>query len=123
MICVNELAQQKCAKRAVLEPLLVLLSPFAPHITEELWHAVGNTTSICDAKFPALRRKFLVESVVKYPISFNGKVRFTLDISATMNKEEIEQTVLANNQTLKFTEGNPKKVIVVPGKIIVNIVL
>lgn len=123
MICVNELAQQKCAKRAVLEPLLVLLSPFAPHITEELWHAVGNTTSICDAKFPVYDEKFLVESVVKYPISFNGKVRFTLDISATMNKEEIEQTVLANNQTLKFTEGKtPKKVIVVPGKI-VNIVL
>ena len=123
MICVNELAQQHCNKRAVLEPLLIILSPFAPHITEELWHALGHDTSVCDATFPAFDEKYLTESTVKYPISFNGKVRFTLDLPAALDRAAVEQAALANEQTAKYTNGQtPKKVIVVPGKI-VNIVL
>ncbi|MDD3479242.1 MAG: leucine--tRNA ligase [Paludibacteraceae bacterium] len=123
MICVNELATLKCTKRDVLEPLLVLLAPFAPHITEELWHTLGHTNSICDATFPLCNEAHLVETSVKYPISFNGKVRFILELPADMSKEEVEKTALANEQTTKFLEGKqPKKVIVVPGKI-VNIVI
>ena len=123
MICVNELATLKCTKRDILEPLLILLAPFAPHITEELWHTLGHTNSICDAKFPLCNEAYLVETSVKYPISFNGKVRFILELPADMSKEEVEKTALANEQTTKFLEGKqPKKVIVVPGKI-VNIVI
>ena len=123
MICVNELAALKCTKRDILEPLLILLAPFAPHITEELWHTLGHTNSICDATFPLCNEAHLVETSVKYPISFNGKVRFILELPADMSKEEVEKTALANEQTTKFLEGKqPKKVIVVPGKI-VNIVI
>lgn len=123
MICVNELSSLKCNKKAVLSDLLVLLTPFAPHITEELWLALGNTTSICDAKFPVFNEAFLVENSVKYPISFNGKVRFTLELPADMPKDEVEKTALSNEQTIKHLGGiSPKKIIVVPGKI-VNIVL
>jgi len=123
MICVNELATLKCTKRDILEPLLILLAPFAPHISEELWHTLGHTNSICDAKFPLCNEAHLVETSVKYPISFNGKVRFILELPADMSKEEVEKTALANEQTTKFLEGKqPKKVIVVPGKI-VNIVI
>ena len=123
MICVNELATLKCTKRDILEPLLILLAPFAPHITEELWHTLGHTNSICDATFPLCNEAYLVETSVKYPISFNGKVRFILELPADMSKEEVEKTALANEQTTKFLEGKqPKKVIVVPGKI-VNIVI
>ena len=123
MICVNELAALKCSKKAVLEPLVIVLSPFAPHIAEELYHALGNDTTVCDAKFPTYNEEYLKETTVKYPISFNGKVRFILELSADMNKEDVEKTALANEQTLKHLNGNaPKKVIVVPGKI-VNIVI
>ncbi len=123
MICVNELFTLKCSKKAILEPLVILLAPFAPHIAEELYHALGNTETVCDATFPVCNEAYLVESSVKYPISFNGKVRFTLELPADMNKEEVEKTALANEQTLKQLGGNsPKKVIVVPGKI-VNIVI
>lgn len=123
MICANELASVKCHKRAILEPLAIIIAPFAPHIAEELWHAMGNDSSICDAKFPEYNEEYLVESNVKYPISFNGKVRFILELPASMSKEEVEKTALANEQTLKFLNGGtPKKVIVVPNKI-VNIVL
>lgn len=123
MICVNELTQQKCRKREILEPLAILLSPFAPHITEELWHNMGHTNSICDAAFPLCEEKFLVESTVKYPVSFNGKVRFTLELPADASKTDIEQAALTNEQTAKYMNGaTPKKIIVVPGKII-NIVL
>lgn len=123
MICVNELSALKCTKREVLEPLLILLAPFAPHITEELWQTLGHTNSICDAAFPLCNEAHLVETSVKYPISFNGKVRFTLELPADMSKEEVEKIALGNEQTAKFLEGKqPKKVIVVPGKI-VNIVL
>ncbi len=122
MICVNELSSMKCSKRAILTDLVILLAPYAPHIAEELWHALGNTTSVCDAKFPILNEEYLKESSVKYPVSFNGKVRFILELPADMSKEEVEKNALSNEQTVKFTEGKtPKKVIVVPGKI-VNIV-
>lgn len=123
MICANELSALKCHKRAILEPLAVLIAPFAPHIAEELWHAVGNDTSVCDAKFPVCDDKYLVENTKKYPISFNGKVRFTIDLPADMAREDVEKTVLANEQTARYLDGKtPKKVIVVPGKI-VNIVM
>ncbi len=123
MICQNELSQLKCTKRAILEPLAVLLAPYAPHIAEEFWHRLGHTTTICDATFPICNESYLVEASVKYPISFNGKVRFTLEMPADLSKEEVEKLALSNEQTQKFTAGaQPKKVIVVPGKI-VNIVL
>jgi len=123
MICVNELFTLKCSKKAILEPLVILLAPFAPHIAEELYHALGNTETVCDATFPVCNEAYLVESSVKYPISFNGKVRFTLELPADMSKEDVEKTALTNEETLKQLGGNsPKKVIVVPGKI-VNIVI
>lgn len=123
MICVNELTQQKCTKRAVLEPLVVLLAPFAPHIAEELWHRMGNDGSVCDAPFPLCEEQYLLENTVKYPVSFNGKVRFTIELPADSDKATVETAALADPQAGKYTEGKtPKKIIVVPGKII-NIVL
>ena len=123
MICVNELSALKCSKRAILEPLVVLLAPFAPHVAEELYHVLGNTATVNDAVFPVCNEEYLVESTVKYPVSFNGKVRFMLDLSAAMSKEDVEKEVFANDQTAKYLAGaSPKKVIVVLGKI-VNIVL
>ena len=123
MICQNELATLHCSKRAVLEPLVLLIAPFAPHIAEELWHRLGHETSVCDAQWPAFDEKYLTESSVKYPISFNGKVRFTMEMPANASREEVERAALAHEQTPRFTEGKtPKKVIVVPSKI-VNIVL
>jgi len=122
MICVNELSAQKCTKREILEPLVVLLAPFAPHIAEELYHALGNMGSVCDANFPICNEDFLVESAFNYPISFNGKVRFTMELPADMSKEDVEKAALANEQTAKQLDGkSPKKIIVVQGKI-VNIV-
>jgi leucyl-tRNA synthetase len=123
MICVNELFAAKCSKKAILEPLSILLAPFAPHIAEELHHVLGNDSTVCDAVFPICNEEYLVENSVKYPISFNGKVRFMLELPADMSKEEVEKTALANEQTIKQLAGNaPKKIIVVPGKI-VNIVV
>ena len=123
MICVNELTSAKCRKRAILEPLAILIAPYAPHIAEEVWAAMGHNTSICDAEFPICNEAYLVESNTKYPISFNGKVRFTMELPADMSKEDVEKTVLANEQTAKYLDGKaPKKVIVVPNKI-VNIVM
>jgi len=122
MICVNELFTLKCSKKAILEPLVILLAPFAPHVAEELYHVLGNEGTVCDAQFPVCNEAYLVESSVKYPISFNGKVRFTLELPADMPKEEVEKTAMTNEQTIKQLAGlEPKKVIVVPGKI-VNIV-
>lgn len=123
MICVNELSQMKCNKRAILEPLTILIAPFAPHIAEEMYYLLGYKTSVCDAKYPEYDEKFLIESKVKYPISFNGKVRFTIELPADTDKTEVERIALSDSQTEKYAEGKtPKKVIVVPGKI-VNIVL
>ncbi len=123
MICVNELSSLKCNKKAILSELVILLASYAPHIAEELWSVLGNTTSVCDAKFPVLNEDYLKESAKKYPISFNGKVRFMLELPADMSKDDVEKAVLANEQTDKYLEGKtPNKVIVVPGKI-VNIVV
>lgn len=122
MICANELTSLKCKNAEVLTKFVTVLAPFAPHICEELYHLLGNTGSVCDAQWPSYDEKFLVESSVKYPISFNGKVRFTLELPADMDKADVEKTALANDQTIKLLDGKPtKKVIVVPGKI-VNIV-
>ena len=122
MIAVNELTALKCNKREALEPLLILLSPYAPHITEELWHKLGHTSSISTAPFPVFDPKHLIESAKNYPISFNGKMRFTLELPLDLSKEEIEKTVLDHPKTQAQLQGRtPKKVIVVPGKI-VNIV-
>ncbi|AUC75051.1 leucine--tRNA ligase [Olleya sp. Bg11-27] len=122
MIAVNELTAQKCTSKAVLEPLLVLLSPYAPHITEELYSQLGNEGSISTASFPIFEASHLVESSKNYPISFNGKMRFTLELPMDMSKDEIEKAVMANEKTIAQLDGRtPKKIIVVPGKI-VNIV-
>ena len=122
MIAVNELTAQKCNKREILEPLLVLISPYAPHIAEELWNQLGHTTSISTIDFPKFEAKHLVESAKNYPISFNGKMRFTIELPLDLSKEEIEKIVMAHEKTQAQLQGRtPKKVIVVPGKI-VNIV-
>ena len=122
MIAVNELTAQKCTSKDILEPLLILISPYAPHIAEELWERLGNSGSISTAPFPKFDESHLVESSKNYPISFNGKMRFTLELPLDMSKEEIEKTVMAYKKTQEQLQGRtPKKVIVVPGKI-VNIV-
>ena len=122
MICLNELAGAKCAKRAVLEPLVVLIAPFAPHIAEEIWEKLGHTSSVCDARFPEFDERYLAEASVEYPVSFNGKVRFKKNLSASLTPKEVEAAVLADPTTAKYLDGKtPRKVIVVPGKI-VNIV-
>ena len=122
MICVNELTAQKCTSRAILEPLAILVSPYAPHIAEELWEKMGHKESIAHAPFPKFEENYLVERTKEYPISFNGKMRFTLELPLDMGKEDIEKAVMANEQTAKYLDGRiPKKVIVVPGRI-VNIV-
>ena len=123
MIAVNELSFQKCKSRDILEPLLVLISPYAPHIVEELWSLIGHEKSISNEKFPEFDAKYLHESSKVYPVSFNGKMRFTLELSLDLAKDEIEKLVLENEKTISQLKGsNPKKVIVVPGKII-NIVV
>ncbi len=123
MICVNELSALKCNKRAILSDLTIVLAPFAPHISEEFWRALGNTNTICDAKFPDFIEEYLKESNVTYTVSFNGKARFTIDFPADTAGAEVEKTTLAHETAIKWLEGKtPKKVIVVPNKI-VNIVI
>ena len=126
MICVNELTQQHCTSRKVLEPLAVLLSPFAPHIAEELWHIAlghGSDDSIVAAQWPELDESYLVESSVNYAVSFNGKTRFSMAMPADADAKDVEQTVLTSEQAARWIEGKTiRKVIVVPGKI-VNVVL
>ncbi len=120
MIALNEL--KVCRKRAILEPLTILLAPFVPHIAEETWHLLGHETSVCDAEWPTCEEKYLVEDSVNYPISFNGKVRFNMELGASLQKEEVEKAVMADERTQKQLEGKAvKKVIVVIGRI-VNIV-
>ncbi len=122
MICLNELSTLKCNKKSALETLCVLLTPFAPHIAEELYHMLGHNTTVCDAEWPKFEEKYLKESNCKYAISFNGKVKSTMELPADMPKDEVEKTVVVSEIVAKNLEGKtPKKIIVVPGKI-VNIV-
>ncbi len=123
MICVNELTELKCNKRDVLEPLTITIAPYAPHIAEELWHLLGNSDSVCDAQWPDYKEEYLVESTFTCPVSFNGKTRFTVDIPLNLAKEEVEKMVLESEQAARYLDGKlPKKIIVVPNKI-VNIVI
>jgi len=122
MICINELTDLKCDKRGILEPLLVILCPFAPHFAEELWHRLGKTDSITSAVFPAWEEKYLVENEFDYPVSVNGKVRFKLNLSLRLTREEIEQAVMQSDELRRFVNGEPKKMVVVPGRI-VNVVV
>jgi leucyl-tRNA synthetase len=123
MICVNELTSLKCNKRSILTDLTICLSPFAPHISEELWHKLGNETTIFDAQWPAYNEEYLKEDVFSYAISFNGKTRFTLDFNADATREEIEKSVLEHPNSQKWLNGKtPRKIIIVPKKI-VNIVI
>lgn len=122
MICVNELSQLKCHHRAILEPLAVLVSPYAPHIAEELWSQLGHQGSISTVDFPKFEEKYLVESEKEYPVSFNGKMRFTIKLPLDLTKEQIQEIVMADERTIAQLAGNtPKNIIIVPGKII-NIV-
>lgn len=123
MICVNELAAQKCHSRKVLADLLVVLAPFAPHVTEELWHsAIGKESTICDAQWPEFNEEYLKESTVNYAVSFNGKTRYNISAAADASKEEVEKMALEHEGAARWLEGvTVRKIIVVPGKI-VNIV-
>ena len=123
MICLNELTALKCNKKAILEKVVVVLSPFAPHICEELWEIMGNNTTICDAEWPEYNEEYLKEDSIKYTISFNGKARFTMDFATDATNADIEAAVLSNENSQKYIDGKPiKKVIIVPKKI-VNIVI
>lgn len=123
MICINELQGLKTASREILQPLLILLAPFAPHIAEELWHALGEETTIVAATWPEYNEQLLVEDSVKYPVSFNGKTRFTMEFAREASQDAIREAVLSAEEAQKWLEGKaPKKVIIVPGRII-NIVL
>ncbi|NVK05023.1 MAG: leucine--tRNA ligase [Flavobacteriia bacterium] len=123
MICVNELTEQKCSKRAILEPLTILLSPFAPHTAEELWEKLGHAPSVTTQEFPTHNKDYLVESSIEYPVQFNGKTRFNIAVPADLDRKGIEEAVMADERSAKWIEGlTVRKVIVVPGRI-VNIVV
>ena len=123
MICVNELSSIKCVSKEIFEGLVVLIAPFAPHIAEELWHKLGHDTTVCDAKWPECNEAYLVESTVRYVVSFNGKARFNMEVPNGTAKDEVEKAALTNPASEKWLDGKtPKKVIVVPNKI-VNIVI
>ncbi|HML65041.1 MAG TPA: leucine--tRNA ligase [Dysgonomonas sp.] len=123
MICVNELTSLKCSKKAILQELVTLLAPFAPFVSEELWSALGNTTSVCDAKWPAFNEEYLAEDSFKYGVAFNGKVRFELEFSADAVQADVEKAVLSHELAQKWLDGKtPKKVVFVPKKMI-NVVL
>ena len=123
MIAQSELAALKCTKRAVLEQVAVLLAPYAPHIAEEMWHQCGHTDFVIDASWPVCDESYLVEDTQKYPVQFNGKVRFTFECPKNTPKDEVEKMVLAHEETAKYLAGSTvKKIIVVPGRI-VNIVI
>jgi leucyl-tRNA synthetase len=119
MICVNELSSQNCHSRAILEPLAVLVSPYAPHLAEELWALLGNVGSIATVAFPKFEPAHLVESSKEYPVSFNGKMRFTIGLPLDLTAAQIEEIIMKDERTLKQLDGKmPNKVIIVPGKII-----
>jgi leucyl-tRNA synthetase len=123
MIAVNELQKIKCNKRNILEPLAVIISPYAPHICEELWSLLGHNESIEFEKFPELDESYLIEDEIQYPVSFNGKVKFKISLAATLSPKEVEDIIMIDERAVQVLEGKaPKKVIVVPGKI-VNIVI
>ena len=123
MICINELSSTNCNNKDILEKLLILISPFAPHFAEELWSQIGNNKSIVNEKYPEYIEEYLVESEKTYPVSFNGKTKFTINLSLDLNKNEIQEAVLSSEKTKSFlNNSNPKKIIIVPGKII-NIVI
>ena len=121
MICLNELGD--CSKREILEPLVALIAPFAPHIAEELWHILGHDSSVCDAKFPEYKNEYLVENSFEYPVMVNGKLRFKQKYALDMSQDEIVAHIVTTEGAAKWLEGKqPKKIIVVKGKII-NIVM
>ncbi len=123
MICANELSELKCNKRAILEPLTVLIAPYAPHLAEELWQLLGHDTSVVDANYPEFNEEYLKESNFSYPVSFNGKMRFKIDLPIDMSKDDVEKAVLEAEDSQKWIEGKSiRKVIVVPNRI-VNIVI
>ena len=123
MVCVNELSDLKCHKKEVLEPLLILLTPYAPHIAEELYYELGNPESVLDAAYPKVESKYLIESEKEYPISINGRMRTTITISLDANQQEVEKIVLDNDIIQKWIEGkSPKKIIFVKNKM-VNVVV
>ncbi len=123
MICVNELSSLKCNKREILEPLAIIIAPFAPHIAEELWYLLGKEKSVVDAEFPEFKEEYLIEASYEYPVSFNGKMRFKKSFSLDMAKEEIEKAILGAPESQKWLDGkSPKKMIIVPKKII-NVVV
>jgi leucyl-tRNA synthetase len=123
MICVNELTELKCNKKAILEPLLILIAPYAPHLAEELWSHLGHSESVSFASFPVFNEEYIVENTFHYPVSFNGKMRFQLELSLDLTVPDIEQAVLKAPETDKWLQGKlPRKIIVVPKKII-NIVI
>lgn len=123
MICVNELTSMKCSSREVLSDLIVLLAPFAPHVSEELWHALGNESTVCDAIWPVCNEEYIKEDNVTYAVSFNGKARFNMTVAAGTDSKEVEQLAISSENSSKWLEGkNIVKVIVVPNKI-VNIVV
>jgi leucyl-tRNA synthetase len=123
MVCVNELTDLKCRKKAILEPLIIILAPYAPHIAEELWHLLGHTSTILDAPFPKFEGKYLVESSKEYPISVNGKLRTQIVMDLNADQKQVEEIVLQNVVVQKWIEGKqPKKIIYVKGKM-VNVVI
>ncbi len=123
MVCVNELSELKCHKREVLEPLLILLTPYAPHIAEELWKQLGNDSSVLDASFPKLEVRYLVEATKEYPVSINGKMRTSVVLSAEADQLQAEEAVMNNEVVQKWTAGKPvKKFIFVKNKM-VNVVV
>jgi leucyl-tRNA synthetase len=123
MICINELTSLKCRSREVFEPIVILLAPFAPHIAEELWHVLGHETTVCDAQWPTWNEEYLKESTVKYGVSFNGKSRFTIEVPADADEEEVKRLALTDANAERWLEGKePRKIIFVKGKL-VNIVV
>jgi len=123
MVCVNELTELKCSKKEILEPLLILLTPYAPHVSEELWHLLGNTSSVLNASYPKVNESYLIESSKEYPISVNGKLRTTIQIALDAPQEDVERIVLSNDVIQKWLEGKPhKRIIYVKGKM-VNVVI
>jgi leucyl-tRNA synthetase len=122
MICVNELTSLNCHSREILSPLTLLLSPFAPHLAEEIWEKLGNTSTLINQPYPVVNESYLIEDSKNYPVSFNGKMRFTIPLALSLEQEEIKKAVLDDARTAEYLHGKaPKKWIIVPNKII-NIV-